>query len=399
MSQPIVSGWADPKLKRLKYQRKFCAFGITTAAAFMLMMFGWSWTIKGHQSDTRIPIRLVGAQASTPEFQSLLANAVRTRTTDAYLNQILGSVKEEVPVQSRVLQSNLDELRKALFVKVLNDDQSSRLNIQLSLVGRGSRDEQLFLSRFTITLSETLAELALQAPQNVQFVVENSRSLRDHERLEQFEASLVQLQRQLDNANEICRNVLLGNDRSPFRNASHSSRAGELSIHDIQQTLSEIDLDYLRNSIAELRSSLSSPTGSAPGEFEIRSVSIGCPQPKQLWILLVLSTAAGLFIANHFQPFANRGFSGIAAVANALKVPVVATLPNNRLRQTETVADLENDRKVPWANRIAHYATAIVIGFGLLTTGFSWIDSDVRESLFNNPVDGLARILDYFRGR
>jgi hypothetical protein len=114
---------------------------------------------------------------------------------------------------------------------------------------------------------------------------------------------------------------------------------------------------------------------------------------------LILASAAGLFIANHFQPFADRGFSSIAAVSKRLNVPVVAAFPNNRRRQAESVADLTDDRKLPWANKVALYASTFLVGFVVFVLGFCLVDPEIRDGLSRNPVDGIARILAYFRGR
>jgi hypothetical protein len=398
MTQQFVSGWLSPKLTRIKYQRKLISFVITTATAFSLSLFCWSWTIKEYQTNAEIPIRLSGEEGVKQDFQTLLANAIRAKIIDSKLDEVLQLTKDQAPIESQILSGDLESIRKALLVQVLSGEEPEQIKVQLTLLGRGSRDEQVFLGNFASELSQSLDQLSSLVSDRT-FQVENAQWIKDRNAIERLEQSLAFLEKRIDGACQLCQSSSPSPQPGPFRTASHSQRTTVPKMTEVHQALAEIDLTCLHQTLADLKASMESRLNSNFYASEVRSSSVGCPQPKQLWILFIIASASGIFVANHFQPFAETGFGSLGAVSKLLRVPVIATLPNNVTHQADAGRPAADGRKLPWANRCTHGATIVLLTWSVFIIGFCCMDQEIRGSLFRNPVDGIARILWYFKGR
>jgi archaellum component FlaC len=397
MKQQAPPDLAGTMLKRLTLQRKLMAFLISSCAAFSSLVLGWSWTINGYESMSEVTIQTIDPAFEKQQFLALLSSVIRTKVTDPLLSELLIKTKEAVPLQSRILTGDLEILRKAILVQSPPD--ANPIKIQFSLRGSGTKDEQIFLQEFTSDFAEELNRLSRVSAGNTRFAVQNSEFARYREVVDDLETSVQQLERKIEEVEAICGTV--ATETNPFRIAAHrkvsTNPSREDVIQKLQQNVSNIDLSFLHESSVELRSLLDSLASSGKPYALPEVHPIGAPQPKQLYLLLILAAAFGLVVANHFKPFAAQGFSSIAEVSGKLGIPVVATLPINQGRRDGALSESTKVRKLPWANRLTRIATGWLWGVGFLVFGFCFISQEIREIFFQNPVDGLARAFWFFK--
>jgi hypothetical protein len=393
MDIKAISVCSDPMLRRESHRRKLLAFLVVTLATFSAMIIGWSWSIRGYQTKAEIVIQQTSQELDWQAFQGVLADVFRTRVSDSILRENLKATRVSVPVQSGVLTGDLDELRKSLLFETRVDDD--RLRIEFTVLGRGSTDEQIFLKNFTADFASTLNQSSMRD----KFVVQNTQFARYHQVVDELEESIAQLERGIQEINQLC--GLAEEDSSGlFRVVSHRKGMTDAKNSDLSRLkgkVADLDFEFLRSSSKELKGLLNHlGSGSEPYALP-QARPVGTPQPKQLLVLLLLAGAFGVLVGTHFQPFAKQGFANLADVSNKLKIPVVVALPINQRKRNEAVPESFAGRKLPWANRLTRIATGWLLAVFILVAGFCFVSEEIRQTLFRNPVDGLARAFWFFK--
>jgi hypothetical protein len=405
------------KLNQKRLRAKVWVFAVTCLASFCLLALAWPLMVRGYESQTSIVVNLLPQEGNAQEFQTLLANALRSKTQEASLNQMLDQVASKTPLRNPVfLEGQLEQIRKSLGIKTDRVDAES-LQVRLVFRGLGSRDEQVFLQLFADEVSESLVTMAARSSLGKDLQVHSVAGVRFRKRVRQIESDLVQLQQDLGIDGQMaCRSPDSGKpfvqSSSPFRQASHS-KSSKSSLDtdsggDALESFSSdrarsVDFDSVYAQLEELKEFVFSEPSDA---FQNPVVQIpltiapvgGTPHPKQLLLLLVMAVAAGLYTAIHFDPFARRGFDNLAHLTSSLRIPVVATLPNNPLTAAEGVSGDPVYRKTPWGNYIVPAASLFLSCFLSVVIVFCLLHSEIRRSFWENPFHGLTHIIWYVLG-
>lgn len=189
---------------------------------------------------------------------------------------------------------------------------------------------------------------------------------------------------------------------SPFRNASFRSGKSGSGVSASTTT-------SLRDAVNQLASITSEATmaaktaGRGPA-FSIDSVHgksvepVGAiPSSRHLFLLMLAAGGIAGIVTFAYQPFAMKGFESVQNVSKQLKVPVVATLRKEQ-SQDHGVSGEDSGDELPRANRLVTGCEWILFGVLMLVIGFCLVNADIRNSFFQNPFYGFARIFWVLRG-
>jgi len=398
------------KLKQKKLRAKVIVFAITCLASFCFFALFWPLLVKGYESQTGISIKLQPHDGNTQEFQTLLANALRSRTQEPFLKDLIRQVEMQTPLRNQLfIDSQAGQIRKSMSVRTEQLEVGS-LQVRLIFRGLGSADERLFLRKFADELSISLVSLAANSPLADDLEIQSVVGVRFRKKLEQIENDLVQLQRDLSGGSE----WYSGNSKTemsskPFRQAAHSNATlatnglSALPSASLLDRINQVDFPSLYAQLEELQDFISKEgINSYDHPVALNAISMapigGTPHPKQLFILLVMAVAAGLLTAINFDPFAQRGFESLNRLANALRVPIVATLPINQVTAAEALSSGIRYRKIPWANYLVQMASVFLSCFFAVVIGFCLLSAEVRQSFLENPFHGMTHVVWFLLG-
>ena len=121
----------------------------------------------------------------------------------------------------------------------------------------------------------------------------------------------------------------------------------------------------------------------------------GSPGLAGIFLIAFFSIGVGTIVAWNIEPFENRGFDKVESVAKKLGVPIVATI---KAKSGLGSGDSSVASTANWSNRITTWSSLVLFGVFVVVAGFVLINSEVRESFFENPFYGFANILRIFVG-
>lgn len=209
---------------------------------------------------------------------------------------------------------------------------------------------------------------------------------------------------------------------SPFQNASfaknqHASAVnsaeaelladitddlGSIQLGSLTSSIDKIDrhrhqnlsapIEYLDNLSARLTLSPDSvPSLSllAPGTVGTQPIG-GKPSGAQVAILTLLALAFGSIVVWHLNPKEqDNGFADVDAMSKVLGVPVIDQFPLKSPRESATQMSMPV-RLVKICESVAFMTLLVVVVSCLLS-------SEIRSAMFENPLEGLSRIVWQFR--
>ncbi len=379
--------------------RKGAAFVVAAVAALCLLSIGWSLTTTGYLSKATIPVRLSEQPGIRLEFNTLLANAIRTYLSIPLVAEAVDQIQQQSGLTSPVLKQNAGLIRQAMRVQATRASEPDLYHIEISLTGKGSPDERRLVQILTDQLSNGVANLISESGLDDQLCVELLFASRYREHLEKLNLLVVKAEQHSRSAGESLQNKILDGNQ-PFRSASYGSRSPEPGADTIQRQLDH-DFAALRLEIDSLKQEISRGAGLSKSNADGLAVTtpVGSPHPKQFLILLILAAATGLYFATHFQPFAGHQFTDVASLSKRLGMTIVATIPINQGIETGSRLEQPQRRKLPWANKVVQLLGVFLIAFGTIAVGLCLINDEIRLEMLRNPLDGLTRMIRYLVGR
>ena len=185
------------------------------------------------------------------------------------------------------------------------------------------------------------------------------------------------------------------NGNNPYSLASTSNRLNEQPP---ENKLNSIDADSLLTVLNEIKTQTfaeeaNDATFSVFKVGPVKSRAINAtPSPLALLGLIAMSClVAGLVAMNQFT--ATKPPVNVDSLSKALGIPVVAVLP------TEAKSKASDDDFVSAvAQSLITLSKFFLMFSAIVIVTFSILDSSIRESFFQNPFDGLAKIFGVFFG-
>ena len=116
--------------------------------------------------------------------------------------------------------------------------------------------------------------------------------------------------------------------------------------------------------------------------------------PGRIGLLFLVSLSAVVtgFVAIFWNRFP-RGFASPDAMSATLGIPVVAVVSEVRNKNSESAMEQVCARA---AGRLVEISKIFLLTFLLIIIGFAFLDGSIRESIFQNPFDGVAKIINVF---
>ena len=185
------------------------------------------------------------------------------------------------------------------------------------------------------------------------------------------------------------------NSNSPYSFASTSNRSNEQPP---ENKLNSVDADSLLTVLNEIKTQTfaeeaNDATFSVFKVGPVKSRAINAtPSPLALLGLIAMSClVTGLVAMNQFA--AIKPPVNVDSLSKALGIPVVAVLP------TEAKSKASDDDFVSAvAQSLITLSKFFLMFSAIVIVTFSILDSSIRESFFQNPFDGLAKIFGVFFG-
>jgi len=409
----------SPLIESTQSRRRWVAFLITTAAAFVLLCSLWPLSIKGFRSSTALKIDR-SVDKSDEQLREELSQAVLAETGDEQLQSAIEEIEKSGNLRSgkieyRDFQTMRESLRIGLF-----EDQSAR-HYRIAYEGEGGSDERQLVDMLTYRVAKRL-NLQTGSSENLGESFEQLDWI-----VGQMESDLgfvKQALKQLDNRvdplgsdNELTLEESSSLDAEPgsFHLVS-SKRNTAVTVDDIESSVESIDVENLRNVISGLKSNLSDETGqltSSPGNGSSRFQGFkssktlpinGVPSVPFLLLLGGFSAMIGSAVAWHYDPFSQRGFIDTSNIRSRLKVPVIGTLnlkSPHHVSPNATDGDtaVENAGSERLANRLVRYAALFLIITTAVVFTFMLFNAEIRSAFFENPFFGAAKIVSAFVGK
>ena len=386
-------------LAREQIRQRMFAFVITACTCFVGLMLVWPISVRGFSSNTRILVAIGDSEAAQRESHRLLSESIRQQTSSDNLMQLIDRVRVETGLYNNELADpNLDSLRQSMSIKFSPTQSKDRVQLDFAYRGNGTADERAMVKLLANELTQSLSTSMLRTGNDEAIVTgEANQSL--GEQINELEGLVAKIDSDLAMVRE-----LVQRDSSPFQNASHASTA-HVSLEQLNQTISSIDIESVRRGLSELKSNSRRRDLFARGSqtavpCRIKTDPIGgIPSLTNFIWIGMFAVVAGSFVAVNYRPFDGRGFENVSQVAAILKIPVLTALP----KKIEPVSfGNENSARSPtihWANQVVAFAKLLLLGLVVLTIGFCLVNESVRTAFLHNPLHGFARMAWMFSGK
>lgn len=414
------SNRARTLISRVDRLERIKAFLVTSITVFVLACLIWPLSVTGFRSVGNINLDSNTPQTK-PQLEKLLVHAVQAEATSENLDAIISEIEATERLQTdAIAQRDYEAIRKAIQIGVNQTDQQFTLRVVLD--GQGRPDEQRLIDLLTHRVAGRLSvpqratdfnPLDLGVPVRFQTASEfQSNQLESYERadwiIDQLERDLVQIRQSvqsLPDSTGSTPNRNAPDQRSQFKLASNARRVNTGVSH-LSDSLDSIDVQSLRSLLTEMKTQLEDQQNAGlPGNtgtpLTIESLNRsktrpigGVPARQTLWMIAVLAGLAGSIVTWQFDPFHTRGFKNINELEQKLGIPVLATLRGDR----HPVNNSARDKTTRWANRVVNISNQVLFGLFVVVAGFVITHSAIRESFFENPFFGIAKMVRLFAG-
>lgn len=268
--------------------------------------------------------------------------------------------------------------------------------MQLQYLCQGQPDEVRFLQLLSHQLATSIDNLLISTDSGIVFNNQFNN--------QKFERAIWLANQVQSDLSEIRQNHHTEDQSSPYSFASTTHIATEEPITQrrtvVPDDLSSIAADSLSSLLDEIKTQTHDPnTGDATFSIlnvnAVKTSSINATPSR--WAMFGLLVAAGLvtgFVAT-YQVAPAKSLPNMESLSRSLGIPVVAVLTTDQpSKQHLTTADLMSSV----ADKIVFVAKIFLTAIALVVIGFALIDPSIRESIIQNPFDGVAKIFRVFFG-
>lgn len=392
---PIVND--APKIRAMRV-RYVMAFVTVAATAFLLLSMCWPISVVKFRSLAVINAAPIKSASRTGELSdtdalTLLVECVRLEATPKQIDDLIKETAQQVPIRSSLFEyRDFASIGESIQVGVDSRTNDGSKKFILSFDGNGLKDEQRFLSLFSLRVANRLKSVSGIDDGHVAFSLPEDKLERAIWIANQIETDLEEVASRFDNK---------GHSNFQFASAAKTNSRN----FDVGASLGSIETDSLKRVLNELKDTADTHTNHTPSLVSVNRISevsvdaVGSAPNWSATILLTLfSTALAGVITYYFDPFGSRGFESVDVVASRLGLPVVATLHGTDTQDTPPSEQRTNGFKTRWANHVVDVTTIVLLALMSVVVGFVLIDETVRESFFYHPYDGLTRIVRIFMG-
>jgi len=125
----------------------------------------------------------------------------------------------------------------------------------------------------------------------------------------------------------------------------------------------------------------------------VRAINATPDRWAMLGLFAMAGVVSGFFALYQYSP--TKPATNVRVLSESLGIPVVAVLPANQKSEAK-FASVEFLSSV--ASTLFLFSKIFLIATTVIVAGFLIIDSSIRESFFQNPFDGVAKIFRVFFG-
>ena len=380
---------------------------IVFAAAFLFFGLLWPAMSPGMRASISVDFCLPDTASELSEHElGLLKSVIAQQASNQLTGQEFDSLIQQTQRTGKVVSASIEYFDRETIAKNISLGfamNSGNGRLQMDYVCQGNSDQVRFLQLFGHRLANSIEDLAL-SPQN-QVVVSN------HLNNEKFDRAIWlanQIQSDLDQIrhdhNRVANQTTTLQDRQnrySFASMAHASTEESLSQQRpiSADALNSIDANSLSGLLTEIKSEVA--TGGDDTTFSVLKVdpvmvwAIGATPDRwaMVGLLAMAGMVSGFFALYQFVPA--KPTTNVRTLSQSLGIPVVAVLPTGnksqpKLASVEFLATL--------ASTLFLFAKIFLIAFTVVVIGFAMIDSSIRESFFQNPFDGVAKIFRVFFG-
>jgi hypothetical protein len=371
----------------------------------------------------------VGDDAKS-KLQDELAHLIKEETTNERIEAIVAQIESAGKLRSKQLEfRDHDSIRESLQVGIYDREQGYEFLIGYD--GEGGEDERELVHLLTTRIAHRFdpignSDIAQELIDNQ--LLESPGSLDDFQAAQNKSVDeATWLVDQIENDLESAKHSLaqIGNPSgqvdmhseesvpgsSPFQYASNKKVV--VDTGQVTSVIDSIDIQSLRSTLIEIRQrvdfqtdllrqeTMAKQTSPHPEKHVVKRLRAtetqpinGTPSLPSLILIGLFSLVIGATVSVNLRPFTNLGFENTKSIEQTLGVPVVA-----ELRSLDSNVGSESETgKIPWANRVVKIAGLSLFGIFVVVAGFVLINSEVRNSFFENPLFGCAKIIRIFAG-
>lgn len=399
------------------------AFVVTSLCVLLICILSWPLSVSSFRSLASIRVITNQSLNTKNELENRIAKIIESETTDEQLTELISKVASDQPLRSTPLETKNFELIRERLKCAISENEFG-YDLELCIEGAGTRDElqlvSLLAERFSGLLQRgPTPERASKAELPAIMLIRKEQD----ERLELAQWMLDQIEKnisiakdELDLANSGAGQLASSSEESDTPSGAFhlaSSRNKLVSIPKTKELISEIDLESIKDVFSEIKQEAKSEANlikrlitastkkSDQSPMMVAEPSLGVTRPlnvapsmKTFGLLGLVSLGFGFVVAVRLDPFAARGFENARSIAKRLEVPVVAQIR----WQVKNFHSEEKLPSLPWANRISILCGLVLLGIGVLVTGFVLINPAVRTAFYEDPLVGCSMIVRIFVG-
>ena len=325
------------------------------------------------------------SEAETKTLEALVAKQVSSQLSGQKFDSLIWQTKRSGHVKSSAIEYfDHETINQNIGLGFAFNEESGQVKIEFTC--EGHQDQLRFLQLLGQQVANSIDS----------FFISKKNGLVAGAPLdtENFDRAIWLANQIQTDLNEI-RNNQNGSAGNPYSLASASSLSNGQPL---KNALNSIDTNSLLTLLNEIKTK-TLPTEANDATFSVYNVSPvksrainATPSPLVLLGLIAMSClVTGLVAMNQFA--AKKPSVNVDSLSETLGIPVVAVLP------TESTSKPSNDEFVSTvAQSLVTLSKFFLIFAAVVIVAFLILDNSIRESFFQNPFDGLAKIFGVFFG-
>jgi hypothetical protein len=371
---------------------------VVGVAIFIFVGLFWPMTSRGFRASTKIDFSLPGnitslSDREVKQLKSVLGQTIAKTLSGASFDSLITQTKRTGSVNSNEIEyRDLEAIRNSIDLGFDFWPDGGRIEIGYRCAGRA--DQLRFLQLLGHRISTSVDQVYLDATDGVTVAPDLAA--------EKFERAIWLAKQLRSDLTEITsfHSVEAERKQGSSRNTSTPFKLASARKID-PMIVNEINVDNV-HSLTQLLDDLQAhsenleqdaTTFDVLGVTPVKSRAIGAtPGRFGMFVLVLLSAAAAGFVA--LFPLAdNVGFASVDAVSSELGVPVIAVVNDSKVAGSNSTREHFCEKL---AGQLVDVAKVFLLTVLLVVIGFSLLDPVIRESIFQNPFDGFAKIFKVF---
>ena len=340
----------------------------------------------------------------------LLKSAIAREVSSQLAGENFDSLIQQTQVAGKVVSSVIEfSDREAITenVELGFAFQGGSGRLQIEYVCRGREDQLRFLQILGQRMATSIDDIVLTPNGGV--IAGDQVNQEKFDRAiwlaNQIQSDLNQIRNEHNNSSNYSQARNSRNSPYAFASTTHvTTEQASTSQPIMADALDSIDVNSLSGLLTEIKSESIAP--DATGE----TLSVLRVDPVRVWavnatpdrwavvgLLAMAGLVSGFFALYQFpspQPFIERA-TDVETLSQTLGIPVVAVLTTDQKPQPKFMS-VEFFSAV--ASTLLVVSKYFLIAITVVVVGFALIDSSIRESLLQNPFDGVAGIFRVFFG-